>query len=782
MELIEFAIFQRLQWRWQVVHGLLMCLRLITGILILAGGALPTFANDVPLGGFIPFVGIGLTDEFKTFEDDVFYFEGEIENSYVGNSLGSGFSDVALLDTGAAVHILTDSAAGSGGFNINAEGFSGTNVQEIFGATGGSIFMTIDDPLGIFAAGLGDRVSAGTSLVMDTNDYRGQSSVSILEAGPDWTLPNILGLPMAAQQGIKILNSQPEIFTHQDRTMRTPQVEFFDIGQGDQQGITRRAQLKLLPSESFTAGPVYIPSLIIDPNNLDFDFHDNPTTPTVVSNGGLFLEVDIDNKGTSNQNVDFLFDTGADLTVVSEFLALDMGIDVVLDEPDFLIEVEGAGGVAGGVPGYYVEQMEIDAVGGSLTLTNVPVVVLNVPDPLSPANIIDAIIGMHVFAGRDLVIDAAPAATVPSANGPTLYISDPVTEAHQWASNAATADWATSGNWAAPGVPGNLWVAQAANVSGSNQTATVSADSTVFELQVSGGPGAKMTVDVQSGVTLTTFGQALIESGGEVHLDGGKLDSQVVNIEGGTLSGTGEVFAGTGPINGVVRNLDGIIAPEGLLTVTGDLSNLEDATIELDLFNGGNDLIDVSRFAFLGGTLEVSLEGGFVPTEGQQFTLFTYGDGVALDFSVLDLPIGITWDLFDNGFDSVILEAVSIDQIPGDFDDNGVVDGLDLALWESGYGPGSYTAADFLTWQRAVEPARQTTNLAGDFDGNGYVDYSDLATWEAGFAAGTYTSTDFFDWQQNIGAGSPPGTITAVPEPSTLLLALLGILITRRSP
>ena len=754
-----------------------MYLRLIIGILLLAGSALPAVATDVPLGGFIPFVGIGLTDEFKTFDDDIFYFYGDSETSYTGNSLGSGFADIALLDTGAAVHILTDSAAGSSGFNIAGEGFSGINPQEIFGATGGSVFMTIDDPLGIYAAGLGDRVSAGASLVMDTNDYRGQSSISVLEADSDWTLPNILGLPMAAHHGIKILNSQPEIFTHQGRTMRTPQVEFVTLGQGDLQGITRRAQLNLLPSESFTTGPVYVPNLSIDPNNINLNFHDNPTTPTVVSNGGLFIEVDLANKGTSNQNVNFLFDTGADLTVVSEFLALDMGIDVVLDEPDFLIEVEGAGGVAGGVPGYYVEQMEIDAVGGSLTLTNVPVVVLNVPDPLSPANIIDAILGMHVFAGRDLVIDAAPAATVPSANGPALYISDPVTQTHQWASTAASANWGTAGNWSAPGDPNSLWVAQAVNASGSNQIATVTADSTIFELQVSGGPGAKMTVNVQSGAALTTFGQALIESGGELHLDGGKLDSQVVNIEGGTLSGSGEVFAGTGPINGVVRNLSGIIAPEGVLTVTGDLSNLDDATIELDLLIGGNDLIDVSRFAFLGGTLEVSLGSGFVPTEGQQFTLFNYGDGVDLDFAVLDLPLGFTWNLFDDGIDSVVLEAVSIEQIPGDFDNNGVVNYLDLAVWEGGYASGPYTATDFFTWQRAAGPASQVTTIAGDFDGNGFVDYLDLAAWEVGFATGNYTTTDFFDWQRNLGTGAPLGSITAVPEPSTGLLLVVALLL-----
>ena len=449
-----------------------------------------------------------------------------------------------------------------------------------------------------------------------------------------------------------------------------------------------------------------------------------------MENGGLFVEVDVDNKGTSTQNIDFLLDTGADLTVVSDFTALDMGIDVVLDEPDFLIEVEGAGGVAGGVPGYYVEQMEIDAAGGSLTLNDVPVVVLNVPDPLSPANIIDAILGMHVFAGRDLVIDAAPAATVPSPNGPALYISDPVTETHQWATIATTANWATPGSWSAAGVPGDLWIAKAFNVSGSDQTATVIGDSTVFQLAVSGGPGAAMRVEIQTGATLTTFGEALIEAGGEVDLAGGKLDAQVVNIDGGILSGSGDVFAGTGPITGVVRNLSGRIEPDSEITITGDLSNLDGATLAIDLFSGGNDKVNVSRSAFLNGTLEVMLLGGFLPSFGQQFTILTYGDLVDINFSEMLLPTGYSWSLADDGpTDSLVLTAL----FPGDFDGSGTVDDADLAVWEAGFGqPGGYTGTDFLVWQ------------------------------------------------QNLGMSAPLSAAAAVPEPGAIVLGLLGFVLASR--
>lgn len=706
-----------------------MFLRMITIGLLLFGCSTKTPAAEVPLGGFIPFVGISLTDEFDTFDTDTLYNVADPRLNYTGGALDPNYFDIALLDTGASTHILTQAAAGSSGFNISGAGLSGTNFQPIFGATGGAINLRINDPMGIYTAGLGDRTSAGASLGMDTNDFVGQTSVAILEGGSDWTLPNILGLPMAAQHGILIRNDQPQIFDYQGRTMRTPQVEFFNLGDGSAQGMTRRTDLKLEPSASFISGPLYVPNLEID---LNLDFHDDPLSPTVVDSGGLYLEVDMEHDSFGESNVDLLFDTGADLTVISEVMAASLGFDVVLDEPDFVLEVEGAGGVSGGVPGFYLDELKIDAVGGSMVLNNVPVAVLNVPNPGSPANVIDGIIGMHLFAGRNLAIDAAPAAVSPGSF-PSLYISDPVTEEHQWATTAASADWATSGHWSAPGVPGNLWVAQAVNVSGSNQVATVSADSTVFELQVSGGLGAKMTVEVQDGATLTTFGQALIETGGELRLDGGKLDSQVVNIEGGTLSGNGEVFAGTGPISGVVRNLSGMIAPEGLLTVTGDLSNLEGASIVMDLFDGGNDQVDVSRFAFLGGTLEVNLAGGFEPSVGAQFTLFTYGEGVSLDFSVLDLPLGYTWNLFDDaGTDSVILEVTALEAIPGDFDENG------------------------------------------------FVDYQDLAMWEAGFLSGGYSMSDFLTWQRNLGFGTPPTGIGVVPEPSTGVLAISVMLFWRR--
>jgi hypothetical protein len=676
--------------------------------LLFVGKAATLCAQQVPLGGFIPFVGIGLTDEFKDAGSDLSgtFFLAQQELFMVGDQLsggGSPYYDIALLDTGAATHILTSQASGSSGFDIDGNDFDGTNIQQIGGATG-LINLEINDPLAIYAAGLGDRTSAGASLQMDSGVFRGQSSVATLSAPTQWALPNILGLPMAAHHAIHIKNSEPQLFELNQRTVRTPQVEFFDLGTGNQQGIQRRTDLKIRPGSSFIAGPLYIQNLDILGGN--FDFHENPLSPTIVENGAMFIDVDLANGSKSLQDKELLFDTGADLTVVSELTAARLGFDPVLDEPDFVLEVEGSGGVSSGIPGFYLDELNIDTVGGSFTMTNVPIAVLDVTNPNDPGNTIDGILGMHLFTGRDIVIDINPSIGQ-GGSGPSLYIGDPVTETHAWSSNAASANWATPSSWSAPGTPTNMWVVHVSNPSGSPQTANVLADSTVFQLIVSGNAANAMTVDIAAGATLTTFGETRIDGGGQIVVNSGsKLDAQFINIEDGTLTGGGDVFVGTGPINGAVRNLSGRVEPGdgiGQLSIVGDLSNLVEGTLAFEL--GGliaeteHDQIELDRFAFLAGTLEVSLVNGFDPDVGDMFTLISAEEGVVGMFDQLMLPEGYTWSV-DYLANSVSLAVTGLGSLAGDFDSDGDVDGQDLSMMQAGYGAGTYQGADFLDWQR----------------------------------------------------------------------------------
>lgn len=718
-----------------------MKLRLLSGSLFLLSVIAWKSQAKVPLGGFIPFVGIGMTNEHKTLDDldlGSIPFIADPAYSLGAPLLGTGgipYIDIALFDSGAATHIITQQAFA--GFNIQGNGLRGTNFQQVGGATG-TILMEINDAAGFYAAGFGDITSNGTTLTANNPaQLRGQTSIATLTAPSSWTLPSILGLPMVAQHAVVIRNSEPQIFQHGGRTVRTPQVEFVDLGTGNTEDITRRAPLKLKPGIGFIQGPQFV-------YNLDFGdilggggitIHDNPASPSVVQDsngngGGLFIEVDMSNGNRWFQDKEFLFDTGADLTVVSELTAARLGFDPILDTPDFILEVEGSGGVSGGVPGFYVDELNIDTIGGTFTLYNVPVAVLDVTNPNDPGNVIDGILGMHLFTGRDLVIDANPSRGQ-GGIGPSLYISNPVTQTHTWTSAAAQTSFNTATNWSANGTPNQMWVAELRNTAIASQVVTLSGNTTVNQLVVAGTAMNSIALQLTGTQTLTTFGETRIEQGGAISLNGAntRLDAQFVNIDGGVLRGDGTVFVGTGPINGVVRNLAGRVEPGdgvGRLNITGDFSNLGDGTLAIQLAgtiaNTQHDILAMSRFAFLDGTLEVTLTGGFVPSVGNMFTFLTTAtNGVFGEFENLVLPGGFQWEI-DYLASSVVLKVVGL-------------------------------------------------GASGDFDGDGDVDGRDFLVWQRNPSVG-----NLVDWQANFGSGSL-SALQSVPEPGGVAILLVGLLL-----
>jgi hypothetical protein len=88
-------------------------------------------------------------------------------------------------------------------------------------------------------------------------------------------------------------------------------------------------------------------------------------------------------------------------------------------------------------------------------------------------------------------------------------------------------------------------------------------------------------------------------------------------------------------------------------------------------------------------------------------------------------------------FDAPPVVAPPGDFLEADFDEDGSVDGDDLAAWEAGFGVG-------------------TTKPAGDSDADGDVDGS-----------------DFLVWQRQVGTTPPAvGAVGAVPEPGALAMAL----------
>jgi len=87
----------------------------------------------------------------------------------------------------------------------------------------------------------------------------------------------------------------------------------------------------------------------------------------------------------------FLFDTGAQLSVISEAQAMAFGLDA--EAPEDTISIQGAGGVIADIPGYKIDSIAVPLAGGqTLTFQNVWVFVID-----AAAGLIDGILGMNLF-------------------------------------------------------------------------------------------------------------------------------------------------------------------------------------------------------------------------------------------------------------------------------------------------------------------------------------------------------------------------------------------------
>ena len=473
-----------------------------------------------------------------------------------------------------------------------------------------------------------------------------------------------------------------------------------------------RAPLKLLPGTSFQTPPAYVFNTndIVDRILNGIPLTEDPAAATFIQ-GGLFLNVDMSNAtdgggtGTVN-NADFFFDTGADVTVVSELNAARLGFDPVLDEPAFTVSILGSGGTISAVPGFFVDEMRVSTVGGEFTAENVPIIVLDITDPSNAGNILPGLVGTNIFNGRNMVIDPNPSLGGGGV-GPSVYIGDPVTTVHAWSTEAASANWRVESNWGASETPNVMWVTDLRPVGDSDQVAVVEDDSTVWEVSVGGKESHRMELRVVEDATLTTFSAVNVDLGGTLVLEGGVLDAQFVELFGGSFRGTGELRVGNGPIPGQFENRGGIISvgdgagETGTLNVQGILSNIGDGVLQFELAGTSDaeyDRILVEGTAALEGILEVALVADFRPQVGDSFTLIDTSEGLGGGFDLQFLPNGYDWDvIFEENSLRVAVVGVGL---AGDLNGDGDVDALDAAILFANWGMGSTIAdlnADGLT-------------------------------------------------------------------------------------
>ena len=137
-------------------------------------------------------------------------------------------------------------------------------------------------------------------------------------------------------------------------------------------------------------------------------------------------------------------------------------------------------------------------------------------------------------------------------------------------------------------------------------------------------------VAIGSGVTLAASGYR--QTAGSTILNG--TLAAPVTLEAGSLSGTGT-------INGSLVNAGGTINPgnsPGPLYIAGDFEQRLAGVLSLVLTPTGLDQLIIGGAATLGGTLNILLADGLLPTHGQSFSILQFASRGGTEFATANLP------------------------------------------------------------------------------------------------------------------------------------------------
>ena len=170
------------------------------------------------------------------------------------------------------------------------------------------------------------------------------------------------------------------------------------------------------------------------------------------------------------------------------------------------------------------------------------------------------------------------------------------------------------------GDPRIPWVAKMENKHDTDQTAILDTDVETLSIEISGNTasGAKQTISLKPGRTLTGRNEIRLSPLSRVALNGGTLASTrwVDLFEDATLTGFGTVDASLYSAGTLV-----ITTGTTGLTVNGDYRQSASATLKTVV--RGHTALAVKGTAAINGTLDCTLAPGFVPQPGDRFTLLT---------------------------------------------------------------------------------------------------------------------------------------------------------------
>lgn len=374
--------------------------------------------DSPPVDGFIPWIAVSVTNKRA----------GELEMEAVPNSSVVGQYPtrinpdedyvIGLYDTGASAHVMGNASAIRSGIYNGA--FISDNESVISGVSG-SVTASISYPLGMFIEGLG--AIDQESLLLDRSGMMGQSNVAIMvgqEPMNDKDLPTAIGSPMSVYYTAVFYNDSPITIQRDGQVYTAPDIRIYEHDDPDIPSYANVIPLELRPLGGISVQ--YIPTLDLGGGLGGFgglgDLDDllglggggfsdfPPASPSVIignSAQSLFFVHSVDLYHNDKSAIDknrFMLDTGAQVTVIGSRIAARLRLNPA--EADFEVEIEDVTGTVVMYPAFYVERLEIPALGDWVSFTNVPVVLLDVSSP--EGGTLDGIIGMNLFSDFNLVL------------------------------------------------------------------------------------------------------------------------------------------------------------------------------------------------------------------------------------------------------------------------------------------------------------------------------------------------------------------------------------------
>ncbi len=261
-------------------------------------------------------------------------------------------------------------------------------------------------------------------------------------------------------------------------------------------------------------------------------------------------------------------------------------------------------------------------------------------------------------------------------------------------------------------------------------------------------------LNIQGG-TMGYTDELHVNATGEVNLVLGSMRTEFIFLRtGGKFNFTGGTLT-FWEFDGDLTQQNGTLTENNhfVSTYIGGTYNVQGGNVAIEIDSPGQGIgrdhvIAQDVVIQSGVTLDITLGGGFVPVAGDVFKPVDSMNGLVGEFDTVNLPSldpGLFW-LVNYDSNSIILEVIANTQgLPGDFNDDGIVNVADYVVWRNNLGAADESA------------------IANNGDGVNGVNANDYQIWRDNFGA------------MVVSSASQPNA--PVPEPSGLGLILVALIV-----